>query len=145
MHDSQTRRIRVTREDLERLERVVAARRGVDRRDEAHLDALQEELERAEVVEPADLPADVVTMRSRVRVRDLGSGQDAVYTLVFPREADLDAGRLSVLAPIGTALLGYRQGDEIESPVPGGLRRLKVLKVLFQPEAAGVSGLDGRA
>lgn len=135
----------MTREDLERLERVVAARRGVDRRDEAHLDALQEELERAEVVEPADLPADVVTMRSRVRVRDLGSGQDAVYTLVFPREADLDAGRLSVLAPIGTALLGYRQGDEIESPVPGGLRRLKVLKVLFQPEAAGVSGLDGRA
>lgn len=135
----------MTREDLERLERVVAARRGVDRRDEAHLDALQDELERAEVVEPADLPADVVTMRSRVRVRDLGSGQDAVYTLVFPREADLDAGRLSVLAPIGTALLGYRQGDEIESPVPGGLRRLKVLKVLFQPEAAGVSGLDGRA
>jgi regulator of nucleoside diphosphate kinase len=84
-------------------------------------------------------------MQSRVRVRDLGSGQDTVYTLVFPREADVNAGRLSVLAPIGTALLGYRQGDEIEWPVPGGLRRLKVMKVLFQPEAAGVSGLGERA
>lgn len=145
MHDTQTRRIRVTRNDLERLERVVAARRGVASRDEAHLDALQEELERADVVEPADMPADVVTMQSRVRVRDLGSGQETVYTLVFPREADVNAGRLSVLAPIGTALLGYRQGDEIEWPVPGGLRRLKVLKVLFQPEAGGVSGLGQSA
>ncbi len=139
MHDTQNRRIRVTRDDLERLERVVAARRGVARWDEAHLDALEEELERAEVVEPSDLPADVVTMRSRVCVRDLGSGQDTVYTLVFPREADVNAGRLSVLAPIGTALLGYRQGDEIEWPVPGGSRRLKVMKVLFQPEAAGLA------
>ena len=139
MHDTHTRRIRVTRDDLERLERVVAARRGVARRDEAHLDALEEELERAEVVEPTDMPADVVTMRSRVRVRDLGSGQETVYTLVFPREADVKAGRLSVLAPIGTALLGYRQGDEIEWPVPGGSRRLKVMKVLFQPEAAGLA------
>lgn len=145
MHDTQTRRIRVTRDDLERLERVVAARRGVARRDEAHLDALEEELERAEVVEPTDMPADVVTMRSRVRVRDLGSGQDTVYTLVFPRDADVNAGRLSVLAPIGTALLGYRQGDEIEWPVPGGVRRLKVIRVLFQPEAAGATGLGESA
>ena len=145
MHDTQTRRIRVTRDDLERLERVVEARRGVVRRDEAHLDALEEELERAEVVEPADMPPDVVTMRSKVQVKDLGSGQDTVYTLVFPRDADVNAGRLSVLAPIGTALLGYRQGDEIEWPVPGGLRRLKVMKVLFQPEAAGACGLGESA
>jgi regulator of nucleoside diphosphate kinase len=76
-------------------------------------------------------------MRSRVRLSDLNTGQEVVYTLVFPSEANFDDGKISVLAPIGTAMLGYREGSIIEWQVPSGLRRLKVEEILYQPEAAG--------
>ena len=76
-------------------------------------------------------------MRSKVRLKDLVSGETNVYSLVFPTEADFSEGKISVLAPIGTAILGYKRGDTIEWPVPSGLRRLKVDQVLYQPEAAG--------
>ena len=94
-------------------------------------------MERAEVVAPRDVPTDAVTMNSTVRLRDLGSGKELTYTLVFPNEADVDQGKISILAPIGTAMIGYREGDVIEWEVPSGLRRLKVEEVLYQPEAAG--------
>ncbi|MGB4785506.1 MAG: GreA/GreB family elongation factor, partial [Candidatus Acidiferrum sp.] len=84
-----------------------------------------------------DIPADTVTMHSHVRVRDLDTGGESTYTLVFPSDADIAKGKISILAPIATALLGYREGDEIEWPTPGGRRRLNVIRVLYQPEAAG--------
>ena len=80
---------------------------------------------------------DVVTMNSEVLVRDLDSKKEMTVTLVFPSEADLEQGKISILAPVGTALLGYRVGDTIEWKVPGRVRRLRVEKVLYQPEAAG--------
>ena len=115
---------------------LIETARARRRWEELHLVALAEELEDAEVVEPESVPPDVVTMRSRVRVLDMVSGQTATYTLCYPVEADLEAGRLSVLAPIGTALLGYREGDVVEWPVPGGVRVLRIEKLLHQPEAA---------
>jgi regulator of nucleoside diphosphate kinase len=130
------RPIVVTRPDHERLSRLVETSRARRRWEELHLVALAEELESAEVVDPESVPPDVVTMRSRVRVLDMVSGQAATYTLCYPVEANLEAGRLSVLAPIGTALLGYREGDVVEWPVPGGVRVLKIEKLLHQPEAA---------
>ena len=130
------RSIVVTRTDLERLRLLIESARRRRRWEEVHLMALAEELEEAEVVDPEGVPPDVVTMRSRVRVRDMVSGDLATYTLCYPVEADLDAGKLSVLAPIGTALLGYREGDVVEWPVPGGVRVLRIEKLLHQPEAA---------
>lgn len=130
------RPIVVTRPDLERLKLLVETTRTRRRWEELHLLALAEELENAEVVDPEDVPPDVVTMRSRVRVLDMVSGQEAVYTICYPIEANVDAGRLSVLAPVGTALLGYREGDVVEWPVPGGVRVLKIEQLLHQPEAA---------
>jgi regulator of nucleoside diphosphate kinase len=91
----------------------------------------------AETVAPAEVPADVITMRSKVRLRDLNTGEEMIYTLVFPTEADSGNGKISVLAPIGTAMLGYRVGSLIEWQVPSGLRRIKVEEILYQPEAAG--------
>ena len=77
-------------------------------------------------------------MNSRVRIKDLDSGEETVYTLVYPKDANIEEGKLSVLAPIGTALLGYQAGDIIEWLLPAGvLRRLKIKKVVFQPEAVG--------
>jgi regulator of nucleoside diphosphate kinase len=83
----------------------------------------------------ADAPPDVVTLHSTVRIRDLDTGRSVVYTVVFPTEADTAQRRISVLAPIGTALIGYRVGDVIEWATPGGERRLRVEAALFQPEA----------
>jgi regulator of nucleoside diphosphate kinase len=80
-------------------------------------------------------------MHSTVRVRDVNSGSSMVYTLVFPVDADVAQQRISVLAPIGTALLGFRSGDVFEWKTPGGTRRLQIEEVLFQPEAAGAGGL----
>ena len=130
------RPIVVTRPDHERLRILIESARARKRWEEMHLLALADELESAEVVEPDCVPPDVVTMRSRVRVLDMVSGQELTYVLCYPAEANLEAGRLSVLAPIGTALLGYREGDVIEWPVPGGVRVLKIEKLEHQPEAA---------
>ena len=76
-------------------------------------------------------------MNSSVRLRDLDSGETEGYELVEPTDADMTFDRISVLAPIGTAILGYRLGDVIEWPVPAGLRRLRVEEILDQPERAG--------
>lgn len=102
-----------------------------------HLEQLSEELDRAHVVAPKDIPPDVVTMNSRIRLSDAAKKTDLFYTLVFPRDADTEAGKISILAPIGTAILGYKVGDLIEWPVPSGVRKVKIEEVLYQPEAAG--------
>lgn len=102
-----------------------------------HLEGLSEELDRAHIVAPKDIPPDVVTMNSRVRLSDASKEEDLIYTLVFPRDADAEAGKISILAPIGTAILGYKVGDSIEWPVPLGIRKVKIEEVLYQPEAAG--------
>ncbi len=94
------------------------------------------ELARACLVTSADLPPDVVTMNSNVRVRDLDSQEVFSCTLSWPGEADAGNGRVNVLAPLGMALLGCRVGEAVEWPVPGGLRRLRVEEILFQPENA---------
>ena len=78
-------------------------------------------------------------MNSRVRLKNLTTGKEMTYTLVFPKDADLTAGRISVLAPIGTAILGYRAGDVIAWSVPGGKRKFRIEEVLYQPEAANRS------
>lgn len=102
-----------------------------------YLEGLSEELDRAHIVAPKDIPPDVVTMNSRVRLSDASKEEDLIYTLVFPRDADAEAGKISILAPIGTAILGYKVGDIIEWPVPLGIRKVKIEEVLYQPEAAG--------
>lgn len=129
--------IQVTQGDMEKLMALLASRLKSPTRDREHLEMLAQELDRAEIVRSRDIPADTVTMHSNVRVRDLDTGGESTYTLVFPSDADIAKGKISILAPIATALLGYREGDEIEWPTPGGRRRLNVIRVLYQPEAAG--------
>ncbi|ETS32895.1 MULTISPECIES: nucleoside diphosphate kinase regulator [Photorhabdus] len=101
-------------------------------------DALNEELDRAEIVPPAEIPSDVVTMNSRVRFLDLTSSEERVRTLVYPASLQDSSDQLSVMAPLGAALLGLRIGDEISWKLPNGEEtRVKVLELLYQPEAAG--------
>ncbi len=131
-------RIYITDEDCERLRRLIAGRRGANSVDHEYLDKLEQELDDAEVVEQESIPRDVVTMNSEVRMQDLDSGETRVYRLIFPTQTRTE-NSISILAPIGTAMLGYRVGDVIEWQVPKGIRRLKVLEVLYQPESSGVS------
>jgi regulator of nucleoside diphosphate kinase len=98
---------------------------------------LQRELDDGEVVPPTEVPPSVVTMNSRVRVRDLESGECEEYTLCYPGEANIADAKLSVLAPLGTALLGARVGETIEFAAPAGTQRLSVEKIPYQPEREG--------
>jgi regulator of nucleoside diphosphate kinase len=121
-------RIFITETDYEKLRRLIAGRRGSGA-DAEHLNELEQELERAEVLDDNQaVPPDVVTMNSEVRLMDVDSGEIKVYKLLFPSQARTE-NSLSVLAPIGTAILGYRVGSVIEWRVPKGIRRLKVLEV----------------
>lgn len=89
------------------------------------------------MIDSEDVPPNVVTMTSRVRLMDVIENQPMVVTLTFLKDTDFGAGKLSVLSSIGTAILGYAGGDVIEWRVPAGLRRIKIEKVLYQPEAEG--------
>lgn len=128
------RQIYVTAYDLQRLNDRLAE---LDTRQQKAFAGLIRELDRAKVVAPAQVPADVVTMNSRLRYRDLEDDSVAEVTLVFPEQADVDAGRMSVFSPMGTALLGYAAGDEIAWEVPAGVRRIRIESLEYQPEAAG--------
>lgn len=123
--------------DYQRLEALIESARHDASLREDYLDALEAELKRARVVPHSDVPAEVITMNSMVRLRDLDADEVEEYELVYPADADMGHNRISVLAPVGTAILGYRLGDVIEWPVPAGLRRLRVEEVLYQPERAG--------
>ena len=106
-------------------------------RQRREFEVLARELKNAQVVPPDQVPGDLVTMNSRVKLRDLDNNAELVYTLVFPDKADSSAGKISVLAPIGTAMLGYRVGDTFQWEVPSGERGLTIEALLYQPEAAG--------
>jgi regulator of nucleoside diphosphate kinase len=104
----------------------------------AHLAA---ELKNAEIVDAGRVPPDVVTMNSRVLFEDLTTGETREITIVFPHDADVLRGYVSVLAPVGTALLGLTEGESIVWPFPGGGSHcLRVVQITFQPEADALRG-----
>lgn len=127
------RMIYITAADMARLRSLVADQRN----SREELKTLKSELDRARVVASGEIPRDVITMNSKARLREVQTDDVMTYTLVFPELADYEARRISVLAPIGTAMLGQREGDEFEWEVPAGPVRLRVEKVIYQPEAAG--------
>ncbi|MEO4048680.1 nucleoside diphosphate kinase regulator [Pseudomonas sp. CAU 1711] len=130
---SSTPPIIITRLDLQRLERLLDAQEDFG----PGAEALERELARALVVGHDEVPAGVVTMNSRVHCREEGSGKDWHLTLVFPEDAGGE-GRVSILAPVGSALLGLSVGQQIDWPGPAGKSlRLSLLAVEYQPEAAG--------
>lgn len=131
------RDIYITDYDLTRLKELLGVGITFAERDRESLEALQGELDRAQIVDPTEVPHDVVTMNSRVRLTDVETNEEQVYTVVFPSEANLEQRKISVLAPIGTAILGYRVGDSVKWRVPGGVKTLRIEEIMYQPEAAG--------
>ena len=120
------RTILISPSDMSRLRRLLESALTLSRHDRPYLDALKQELEAAKVVESEHIPCDLVTLNSRVHIRDLDTGKRIVGTVVFPKDSYAGDDRLSVLAPIGTAVLGRRVGDVFECRVPAGVRHLKL-------------------
>ncbi|MGI5849345.1 MAG: nucleoside diphosphate kinase regulator [Christensenellales bacterium] len=131
------RQIKITKSDKERLQKIISGLLQTDLDGKEHVRDLVAELDRADVVDPDQIPPNVITMNSKVLLSFGEPEEDITYSLVFPEDADISDNRLSILAPIGTAILGFREGDIIEWNVPDGIIMVTVKKVLYQPEAAG--------
>lgn len=128
------RQIFITEHDMTRLRALIESGGG---KDKPYLERLAEGLDKARLVAPKQVPEDVITMNSIIRVKDLDTDEERTYRLVFPAKAGAVDNAISILAPMGTALLGYREGDTIEWDVPTGRKRIKVVELVYQPERLG--------
>jgi regulator of nucleoside diphosphate kinase len=127
----------ITTKDVEKLRDLIREAFHTEYRGSDYLKQLAGEIEKASVVEPNQIPSDVITLNSTARLIDRETKEEMVYTLVFPEDADTSQGKISILAPIGTAMLGYKVGDTFEWDTPGGKRIIHVKEILYQPEASG--------
>lgn len=131
----------ITELDKERLERVLAETAAQIRQPDDHLTAFQREFDRAVIVSANEVPSDVVTMNSRVDMYDMEFDVTETYTLVYPVDADIFSNRLSILNPMGMAILGRRRGDVARWQNSHGEHQLKLMNLAFQPEREGVMNL----
>lgn len=132
--------IYTTESDLEQLAQLIENMRNrpLQNGELTYVNTLEDKLEFAESVAPEKIPSDVITMGSQVKVLDLDTKKAQVWSVVYPEEANYDEGKISILAPLATALLGHKKGDTVLVNAPTRTRKLKVEAVLFQPEAAAV-------
>jgi len=127
----------IIQKDAERLRLLIRDRTSCDENEQSYLKQFVEELLRARIIDPKNMPPYVVTMNSLVKLRDMDSREFCLYRIVYPGGRESGKERVSVMAPIGMVLLGCRVGDVVALPVSGGMRRLQIEKVLYQPESAG--------
>ena len=132
------RKIYITEYDMRRLEEYFNITPYLTGKNRQYYESLQEKLDCAEIVDPKDIPENIITMNSLIRLKDLDSGEEKTYWLVFPDKTEASQqALLSVLAPIGTALLGHKEGDIIEWNTTRGTRKYSVTEVVYQPERIG--------
>ncbi len=127
--------IYITEMDRDRLIKTIASEQHKSKASDQSIQSLEGEINKAIVVNQRQVPKDVVTMNSRALLHF--DNEEKEVSLVYPNEANLDANKLSVCSPVGTAILGYREGDIIEWEVPSGTTEIYIKKILYQPEAAG--------
>ena len=128
----------LTAQDYNRLRLLLADLMRQSRGMQAGVDTLEEILDLARVIDPEKVPHNVVTMNSRVLFEDVHTGETGTVTIVYPSEVDPTRSKISILSPVGAALLGEAETNEVELPLPHGRsRRIRISKVLYQPEAQG--------
>ena len=121
--------------DYTRIESLLQASAGIPANIKA---ALESELERAELVAPEKMPANVVTMNSQVKFSVISSGVTFTLKLVYPKDMDDSGNTISILAPVGSAMLGLKEGDEINWPDGNaGMLQVRIEAIEYQPERAG--------
>ncbi|MBN1398933.1 MAG: nucleoside diphosphate kinase regulator [Bacteroidetes bacterium] len=131
------RHIYITDSDMKRLRALVSSQEIQNNEYGRLLLNLKNELDRAVVVASEEIPNNIITMNSQIHLTDLDKDEEIVFTLVFPGKADFENNRISVLTPAGTAIIGCKVDDIIDFEVPSGRTRLRINKILFQPEAVG--------
>jgi len=134
-HDMTARNIILSALDCARLRDLLATARQFSSAQSRILDILEREMARAKIVPADEIPPYVVTMNTCVCIIDTATNTETKYTLVYPSEADLPQGKLSILSEMGVAIIGFSVGDTIEWEFPDGIRRLRIGTICFQPEA----------
>ncbi len=135
------KKIYITTDNFRKLQETIDSLRLLaDVLEKESLDKLEAELRRATIIDQDKTPDDVVTMNSTVCLMDIESGKEETYKLVYPSDADIEENKISVLAPIGTAIIGYKAGDVVEWRVPAGARKILIKEIIHQPENGGPSG-----
>ncbi|BCR04884.1 RNA polymerase-binding protein Rnk [Desulfuromonas versatilis] len=127
----------ITDYDYKRLGLLLESMNSVPQNRRNDLSCLENELESCRVVAPNEIPANVVTLNSRIRYFNLNSKEERIVTLVFPSNADLSKGRVSIISPLGAAILGYAEGDVVVWKTFSGRKTIRIEEVIYQPEAAG--------
>jgi regulator of nucleoside diphosphate kinase len=130
--NSMNQTIIVSDNDERRLRQLLEVHRPAGPDEIANLKRLTGELDRARIVPHDEMPPDVVMLGSTVELVDLDDGQKQTFTLALPQQADVTEGRISILAPLATGMLGFRAGDEIEWPVPAGTARVRIRRIVEQ-------------
>ncbi len=129
--------LQISNLDYQRLSGLIQKIKSTMKNDLQNIETLETEIERAKRVEPRKIRPNVVTMNSDIEVIDTDTERMMKFKLVYPEEADFKTGKLSVLSPLGSALIGYKEGDEVEFLVPAGMKTVRIGKILYQPEAGG--------
>lgn len=131
------RNLYLTDYDYERLELLLDNMNRIPQNRRDDLSRLEDDLATCQIVAPEEMPANIVTLHSTVRYLDLESNKERVVTLVFPSNADISMGRISIAVPLGAAILGRAEGDIVSLKVFDGTMTIRIEEVLYQPEAAG--------
>jgi len=130
-------RITLSRVDYARIKKCINDAKQLKSISITEAEKLMEELNSATIVEPEDMPSDVVTMNSIIKMSFPNIDKHVQFQIVYPNQANVKENKISIFSPIATALIGYKIGDEIEWLVPGGLTKIKIVEIIYQPEAAG--------
>lgn len=122
--------ILITEKDLLRIKHILSFQKSDD------FENLELELDRAKIITDNEVPPDLVTMNSKVKFLTVQDNKEMIVTIVYPTESNFAEGKISVLASMGSALIGLRVGQEINWMFPNGkTKTLKILDVIYQPEA----------
>lgn len=127
----------VNRLDYVRIQKQISEARQNKTIDATEAEKLLKELNSATVLDPHEIPGDVITMNSVVRISFVDSGKQQEFKIVYPHESNFKEKKVSIFSPIATALIGFRVGDLIEWMVPAGLTKIRIDEIVYQPEAAG--------
>jgi regulator of nucleoside diphosphate kinase len=130
-----SRQIYITENDKNKLKKLIVSAVLEGLQSDKSFGHLRDEIEKAKVLEGRKFPQNVITMNSKALISINGNEEEV--TLVYPQDADLIENKISILSPIGTAILGYSEGDTIQWSVPSGMTEIHIKEVLYQPEASG--------
>ena len=130
-------KIIITRNDFSRIQKSIDYAKSMNSIRKNEVENLINELHSAVIVEPHEVPGDVVTMNSSVKIRFPGSNKSMQFQIVYPGDANIRENKISIFSPVATALIGYKAGDEIDWIVPSGLTKIRIEEIVYQPEAAG--------